>query len=277
MAKRDYYEILGVGRNADNGEIKKSYRRLARESHPDANPGDSEAEARFKELAAAYAFGLLSNHPYVDGNKRTALVVLVAFLDLNGAELTATDAEAVLAMLAVAGGEMTEAELAAWIEAHLQHFAAAFGNSTDQDDYRWGYLHRIELDHILGGNVKAGDVVVIKYEGPRGGPGMQEMLAPTMAIKSKGLGETCALITDGRFSGATGGLSIGHVSPEAASGGLIALVEEGDSIAIDIPARSIELQVSGDELEKRRSALEAKGQEQAYRPAAPRRRRCFSS
>ena len=126
---------------------------------------------------------------------------------------------------------------------------------------------------ILDDQINPGDIVIIRYEGPRGGPGMQEMLAPTMAIKSKGLGETCALITDGRFSGATGGLSIGHVSPEAASGGLIALVEEGDTIAIDIPARSIELQVSEDELEKRRSALEDNGPEQAYRPAAPRRRR----
>ena len=93
------------------------------------------------------------------------------------------------------------------------------------------------VEAILNDRIKPGDVVIIRYEGPRGGPGMQEMLAPTMAIKSKGLGESCALITDGRFSGATGGLSIGHVSPEAASGGLIALVEEGDTIAIDIPAQ----------------------------------------
>ena len=112
--------------------------------------------------------------------------------------------------------------------------------------------------------------MIIRYEGPRGGPGMQEMLGPTMAIKSKGLGESCALITDGRFSGATGGLSIGHVSPEAASGGLIALVEEGDTISIDIPARSINLEVDPAELDARRKAIEASGE---YRPAAPRRRR----
>jgi len=122
---------------------------------------------------------------------------------------------------------------------------------------------------ILADEIKPGDIVIIRYEGPRGGPGMQEMLGPTMAIKSKGLGETCALITDGRFSGATGGLSIGHVSPEAASGGLIALVEEGDTISIDIPARSISLEVEPEVLAERRSKLEAGG----YRPLAPRRRR----
>jgi dihydroxy-acid dehydratase len=122
----------------------------------------------------------------------------------------------------------------------------------------------------LADQINPGDIVVIRYEGPRGGPGMQEMLGPTMAIKSKGLGESCALITDGRFSGATGGLSIGHVSPEAASGGLIALVEEGDTISIDIPKRSINLEVDPAELIARRKAIEASG---AYRPAAPRRRR----
>ena len=90
---------------------------------------------------------------------------------------------------------------------------------------------------ILGGKVGAGDVVVIRYEGPRGGPGMQEMLYPTSYLKSRGLGKACALVTDGRFSGGTSGLSIGHVSPEAAEGGAIGLVEEGDMIAIDIPAR----------------------------------------
>ena len=95
------------------------------------------------------------------------------------------------------------------------------------------------VEPILGGRVSAGDVVVIRYEGPRGGPGMQEMLYPTSYLKGRGLGKACALITDGRFSGGTSGLSIGHVSPEAASGGAIALVEDGDTIAIDIPtARS---------------------------------------
>ncbi len=126
---------------------------------------------------------------------------------------------------------------------------------------------------ILNDEINPGDIVIIRYEGPCGGPGMQEMLAPTMAIKSKGLGESCALITDGRFSGATGGLSIGHISPEAASGGLIALIEEGDTIEIDIPARNIQLMVDDDVLAQRRANLEANGSENAYRPAAPRRRR----
>jgi dihydroxy-acid dehydratase len=107
---------------------------------------------------------------------------------------------------------------------------------------------------ILTGQVKAGDVVVIRYEGPKGGPGMQEMLYPTSYLKSKGLGKACALVTDGRFSGGTSGLSIGHVSPEAAEGGDIALVENGDVIEIDIPARTIRLAVSDDELARRRAA-----------------------
>ena len=128
----------------------------------------------------------------------------------------------------------------------------------------------VAQETILAGGVTAGDVIVIRYEGPRGGPGMQEMLWPTIALKSMGLGETCALITDGRFSGATGGLSIGHISPEAASGGLIALAEDGDTIAIDIPKRSIELQVGTDVLAARRTALEAAG---GYKPIAARRRR----
>lgn len=120
---------------------------------------------------------------------------------------------------------------------------------------------------ILGGKVKAGDVVVILYEGPKGGPGMQEMLYPTSYIKSKHLGEACALITDGRFSGGTSGLSIGHVSPEAASGGAIALVKDGDTIEIDITKRSINLMVSNDELAKRRAEEEKRG-DKAYTPAA---------
>jgi len=128
----------------------------------------------------------------------------------------------------------------------------------------------VAQDTILAGGINPGDVVVIRYEGPRGGPGMQEMLTPTTAIKSMGLGESCALITDGRFSGATGGLSVGHISPEAASGGLIALVEEGDIIAFDIPNRSIELQVDADTLAARRTTIETTG---TYQPQKPRRRR----
>jgi dihydroxy-acid dehydratase len=118
---------------------------------------------------------------------------------------------------------------------------------------------------ILTGKIKAGDIVVIRYEGPRGGPGMQEMLYPTSYLKSKGLGKACALITDGRFSGGTSGLSIGHVSPEAAEGGLIGLVEDGDTIAIDIPRRSIELKVDDATLAKRRAAMQAKGAD-AWKP-----------
>ncbi|HEY5195622.1 MAG TPA: dihydroxy-acid dehydratase [Solirubrobacteraceae bacterium] len=113
------------------------------------------------------------------------------------------------------------------------------------------------VDAILGGRVAAGDVVVIRYEGPRGGPGMQEMLYPTSYLKGRGLGKACALITDGRFSGGTSGLSIGHVSPEAASGGAIALVQDGDTIAIDIPNRRLALDVPDDELADRRDRLEA--------------------
>ena len=119
---------------------------------------------------------------------------------------------------------------------------------------------------ILGGKVKAGDVVVITYEGPKGGPGMQEMLYPTSYIKSKHLGEACALITDGRFSGGTSGLSIGHVSPEAAAGGEIALVMENDVIEINIPERSINLLISNEELAKRKAEEEQKGTK-AYTPA----------
>ncbi len=125
---------------------------------------------------------------------------------------------------------------------------------------------------ILGGQVKAGDVIVIRYEGPRGGPGMQEMLYPTSYLKSKGLGKACALITDGRFSGGTSGLSIGHVSPEAAEGGTIGLVEPGDIIEIDIPKRIIRLAVSDDELSRRRTAMEAKGKD-AWKPATVRSRK----
>ena len=107
---------------------------------------------------------------------------------------------------------------------------------------------------IKGGKIHEGDVVVIRYEGPKGGPGMREMLNPTSAIAGMGLGSTVALITDGRFSGASRGASIGHVSPEAAVGGPIALVEEGDTIKIDIPGLSLSLDVSDEELERRRAA-----------------------
>jgi len=122
---------------------------------------------------------------------------------------------------------------------------------------------------ILSNKVIAGDVVVIRYEGPRGGPGMQEMLYPTSYLKSKGLGKVCALITDGRFSGGTSGLSIGHVSPEAAEGGAIGLIEDGDIVEIDIPARTIKLAVPDGVLAERRKAMDAHG----WKPAKPRSRK----
>ncbi|MCK0171538.1 dihydroxy-acid dehydratase [Aliiroseovarius sp. S1123] len=125
------------------------------------------------------------------------------------------------------------------------------------------------VNNILTGKVKEGDVVVIRYEGPRGGPGMQEMLYPTSYLKSKGLGKSCALLTDGRFSGGTSGLSIGHASPEAAEGGAIGLVQDGDKIEIDIPNRSINLAISDEEMAARRKAQDEKG----WQPAEPRKRK----
>jgi dihydroxy-acid dehydratase len=121
------------------------------------------------------------------------------------------------------------------------------------------------VEKILGGRIVAGDVVIVRYEGPKGGPGMQEMLYPTSYIKSMGLGKQCALVTDGRFSGGTSGLCIGHASPEAAAGGTIGLVEDGDTIEIDIPARRLHLAVPNTELARRRRIMEAKGPE-AWKP-----------
>ncbi|MFE3230428.1 dihydroxy-acid dehydratase, partial [Nocardia sp. NPDC059228] len=123
------------------------------------------------------------------------------------------------------------------------------------------------VEKILRKEIKEGDVIVIRYEGPRGGPGMQEMLYPTSYLKGRGLGKACALVTDGRFSGGTSGLSIGHASPEAASGGTIALVRDGDRIRIDIPGRSIELLVGDDELAVRRDELNG-----VYEPVARERK-----
>lgn len=128
------------------------------------------------------------------------------------------------------------------------------------------------VDAILSGKVRAGEVVIVRYEGPRGGPGMQEMLYPTSYLKSKGLGKDCALLTDGRFSGGTSGLSIGHVSPEAAAGGAIGLVEDGDTILIDIPNRKIEVRLSDEQLQARRDAMNARG-EHAWKPREARPRK----
>ncbi len=148
------------------------------------------------------------------------------------------------------------------------------------DEALWvfeGPAHVVEsqddaVKNILDDKVKAGDVVVVRYEGPRGGPGMQEMLYPTSYIKSKGLGKACALITDGRFSGGTSGLSIGHVSPEAAAGGTIGLIENGDTIRIDIPNRKIELLIDEAELNRRCQTMDAKG-EKAWKPVHARPRK----
>ncbi len=140
-----------------------------------------------------------------------------------------------------------------------------------------GTAHVVEsqdqaVANVLEGKVKAGDVVVIRYEGPKGGPGMQEMLYPTSYLKSKGLGKACALLTDGRFSGGTSGLSIGHVSPEAAAGGAIGLVEQGDTIVIDIPNRTINVKLSDAELAARREAMDATGKD-AWKPVEVRPRK----
>ena len=150
------------------------------------------------------------------------------------------------------------------------------------DESIWNFTGRARIfesqddavEAILGDAIKPGDVIIIRYEGPKGGPGMQEMLYPTSYIKSKGLGKSCALFTDGRFSGGSSGLVIGHASPEAASGGAIGLVEEGDTIEIDIPARRVNLKVSDTELASRRKRMEAKG-ESAWKPVS--RQRVVSS
>lgn len=124
---------------------------------------------------------------------------------------------------------------------------------------------------VFGGDIVAGDIVIVRYEGPKGGPGMQEMLLPTMALKAAKLNTVCALITDGRFSGATSGLSIGHVSPEAANQGAIGLIEEGDSISIDIPKRIININVDDGVLAARRAAMDAS--EKSWLPSMPRKRK----
>jgi dihydroxy-acid dehydratase len=165
--------------------------------------------------------------------------------------------------------------------------AVLFGNVAERgcivktagvDESIWKFTGRARIcesqeeavERILGDQIVAGDVVIVRYEGPKGGPGMQEMLYPTSYLKSKGLGKVCALLTDGRFSGGTSGLAIGHCSPEAAAGGTIALIEEGDSIEIDIPHRRIHLAVSEETLANRRRAMEAKGSA-AWQPATRRR------
>jgi dihydroxy-acid dehydratase len=189
-------------------------------------------EAKFKELDTDRASGCIRTEANCY-NKDGGLAVLYGNIARNGC------------IVKTAG-----------VSEKIFHFSGPAKVFESQDD---------ACDGILGGKVKAGDVVVIRYEGPKGGPGMQEMLYPTSYIKSKKLGEACALITDGRFSGGTSGLSIGHVSPEAAAGGEIALVQDGDIIEIDIPSRSINLKVSDQELLQRKAKEEARGKD-SYKP-----------
>jgi dihydroxy-acid dehydratase len=150
----------------------------------------------------------------------------------------------------------------AGVDASLLAFAGPARIFESQED---------AVDGILGGKVVPGDVVLIRYEGPKGGPGMQEMLYPTSYLKSKGLGKVCALITDGRFSGGSSGLCLGHISPEAAEGGSLALVEEGDRIEIDIPNRVLRVSLPDKELEARRKEMEKKGSA-AWKPASRKRK-----
>ena len=128
------------------------------------------------------------------------------------------------------------------------------------------------LNAIDGGDIEEGSVVIIRYEGPKGGPGMQEMLKPTMSLKARGLDGSCAMITDGRYSGASAGLSIGHVAPEAANRGNLALIEDGDEIEIDIPQRRLNLLVSDDALATRRAAMDALPADRAWQPRGTRTR-----
>lgn len=185
-------------------------------------------ENYFKELDTDRAHGCIHDYEHAY-NKDGGLAVLYGNIARNGC------------IVKTAG-----------VDPSVYHFKGTAKVFQSQDD---------ACNGILGDKVQAGDVVVIRYEGPKGGPGMQEMLYPTSYIKSMNLGKACALITDGRFSGGTSGLSIGHISPEAAAGGEIALVRDGDWIEIDIPQRKINLLISDDEMEARRSAEVSKGKD----------------
>ena len=185
-------------------------------------------ENYFKELDTDRAHGCIHDYEHAY-NKDGGLAVLYGNIARNGC------------IVKTAG-----------VDPSVYHFKGTAKVFQSQDD---------ACNGILGDKVQAGDVVVIRYEGPKGGPGMQEMLYPTSYIKSMNLGKACALITDGRFSGGTSGLSIGHISPEAAAGGEIALVRDGDWIEIDIPQRKINLLISDDEMEARRSAEVSKGRD----------------
>jgi dihydroxy-acid dehydratase len=190
-------------------------------------------ENYFKELDTDRADGCIRDYEHAY-NKDGGLAVLYGNIARNGC------------IVKTAG-----------VDPSVYHFKGTAKVFQSQDD---------ACNGILGDKVQAGDVVVIRYEGPKGGPGMQEMLYPTSYIKSMNLGKACALITDGRFSGGTSGLSIGHISPEAAAGGEIALVQDGDWIEIDIPSRKIDVLISNEEMEARRAAEVAKGKD-AFTPS----------
>ncbi|MFA5326158.1 MAG: dihydroxy-acid dehydratase [Prolixibacteraceae bacterium] len=194
-------------------------------------------ESYYKELDTDRADGCIRDYEHAY-NKDGGLAVLYGNIALDGC------------IVKTAG-----------VDPSVYHFKGTARVFQSQDD---------ACNGILGDKVQAGDVVVIKYEGPKGGPGMQEMLYPTSYIKSMKLGKACALITDGRFSGGTSGLSIGHISPEAASGGAIALIEDGDLIEIDIPDRKINVLISEEELELRRQKELSKGKE-AFKPVGRKR------
>ncbi|AFG38412.1 dihydroxy-acid dehydratase [Spirochaeta africana] len=229
-AALDDWDIAGSGRAAEASSTARAFYAAAPGGY--RNLKLASQDARFKELDTDRAGGCIrsSAHAYyADGG----LAVLFGNLAENGC------------IVKTAG-----------VDESIFRFTGTAKVFESQDDAVHG---------ILNGQVAAGNVVIIRYEGPKGGPGMQEMLYPTSYLKAMGLGKECALLTDGRFSGGTSGLSIGHASPEAAAGGAIALVEDGDTIEIDIPGRSINMRVSDSELEKRRAAQLARG-DKAFTP-----------
>lgn len=214
-------------------------------------PEDSPAHKLFRAapggVATTIAFSQSMRYPTLDADRE------------NGCIRAKTHAYSQDGGLAVLYGNIAERGCivkTAGVDDSILKFTGRARVFESQDD---------AVESILADQVVAGDIVVIRYEGPKGGPGMQEMLYPTSYLKAKGLGKACGLLTDGRFSGGTSGLSIGHTSPEAAAGGAIGLVEENDTIDIDIPNRSIHLRISDEELAKRRTAMEAKGSK-AWKP-----------
>jgi dihydroxy-acid dehydratase len=223
-----------------------------------AQSNDTDAQTLFTAapggVRTTQAFGQSNRYTELDRDRKAGVIrdVEHAFTRDGG--------------LAVLRGNLAEEGCVvktAGVDESIWHFTGPARICDSQDE---------AVRRILAREIVEGDVVVIRYEGPKGGPGMQEMLYPTSYLKAMGLGKTCALITDGRFSGGTSGLSIGHISPEAAEGGLIGLLEEGDFIEIDIPARSIQAQIDEDELARRRTRMLERGN-QSWQPAMPRPRK----